>query len=265
LDSLRSLSARYLYQPKVCSIILSFGCLFRTFGIAFINATAVENLPHGLQGLMGLSFSTALVSSVDTALANASQPLVEANAIANTIANNPSIDNFFTVHLGRTNDTAGAESGIFTVGELVAGFEAINAAPQNPQLSPLPSNPDVKSWSVAVEAVIVNGEPFALRSLFNSTPAGQALAVLDTGFSLPIIPAALAQAIFGQIDGALLSADNSTYVVPCAAIPPNVTVVIGYVCPGLCTGARSTMLTRWQRRIVRHSSAGSQLDGNVHS
>ncbi|EIW55236.1 acid protease, partial [Trametes versicolor FP-101664 SS1] len=154
---------------------------------------------------MGLGFNAA--SNIQEAL---SQALGQEAAIAmgNTpmpalFAQDANISHFFDVQLGRS------APGVFIIGSHTTNFQNVSNAPQLPSVAP-------NHWSPVLDAMIVNGKAFAFNaSRIANVPAGKVVAALDTGTSLPPLPALAVDAIYSSIPGAEFDDVSSNWFVPC--------------------------------------------------
>lgn len=138
--------------------------------------------------------------------------------ISNIFSQNPSRPNFCDIHLGRSSDLDDISDGVFTISEHVEGYEAVA---NQPKLQRLVQD----HWTATLDAMQVNGKDFGFApSSLKGPPSGKIAAVFDTGFSLPPLPAAAVDYIYGSIEGAVV--DNGTWVIPCLG-PTNLTFVFG--------------------------------------
>ncbi|KAH8107881.1 acid protease [Cristinia sonorae] len=158
----------------------------------------------------------------------------DGNTVLNNIfRTNTSTPNFITVLLGRSNDPTDLFPGDFTVGSVLDGFENITSMPKLPVNEVKTNNGQHWQASLDVNGTIgPDGQPIVLNSRVKG--AGQKLvAAFDTGFSLPQVPRAMADAIYGRVPGAELKnltgvGGGPIYTVPCDA-ELNITFVLGGV------------------------------------
>lgn len=140
--------------------------------------------------------------------------------ITNLFAQNQSLPNNFDIQLGRETLDDPTGTNTFTISGHAPGFENVTEAPKLTRQMP-------DHWTLYLDEMHINGEQFAFnKSIVSGVPDGKVLAVLDSGFSLPPLPAAAVDAIYSQIPGAVLY--NSTngalngWIVPCDFAPVNV-------------------------------------------
>ncbi|KAI8993831.1 aspartic peptidase domain-containing protein [Trametes punicea] len=182
---------------------------------AFLDATQTIDQTAAKDGVIGMSFNT--ISSIFNTVEQA-QGTDAASQIANTpiislFLQQPNLPFSFDVQLGRTDVLNDVAQGVFLIGEHDENFQQVAAAPQLPSVSD-------EHWSVVMDAMNINGEPFTFNaSRIDGVPQGKLAAMLDTGFSFPPIPGPAVDAIYGSIPGAVrVAADNSFgWIVPCNA------------------------------------------------
>ncbi|KAI0356203.1 acid protease [Trametes cingulata] len=178
---------------------------------AFLDITESEDSSH--DGIMGVAFDVASIYE-NLTLAWGSEAAFELgkSPMTNLFALEPSLPNFFDVHLGRADPSSPngqTGDGLFSISVHKPGYEAVTSAPKLSRVTP-------EHWSVLLDSMQINGQPFTFnQSSVEGVPAGKTVAVLDTGFSLPGLPPAAADAIYSTIPGALWSESEGYYVVPC--------------------------------------------------
>jgi hypothetical protein len=84
-------------------------------------------------------------------------------------------------------------------------------------------------WAALLDEIIgPDGQPIRLDSIVDHTPDGELVAVLDTGFTLPQVPRAVSDAIYGRVQGAEYSTKYGWWLIPCAQ-ELNISFVFGGV------------------------------------
>ncbi|OSD03925.1 acid protease [Trametes coccinea BRFM310] len=182
---------------------------------AFIDATKVQDVVEGIQGIIGLGFNNN--SNVWFSVAQ-SQGVEVANDQANTAMTSlflqrTDIPPSFDIQLGRASAEDPVAPGVFLIGEHDQDFQSVVDAPPLPVVT-------LQHWSVAMDGMNVNGSPFKFNaSTVPGVPEGKLAAQFDTGFTFPPIPPAAIDAIYSSIPGAILvPRNNSTsWIVPCNA------------------------------------------------
>ncbi|KAL4251487.1 peptidase A1 family protein [Pleurotus pulmonarius] len=170
----------------------------------------------GASGLLGLGFdATNSVINEKFEQAFGSATTLGRSPIANIFYQNMTLPNFFTLLLGRTDDPDDERAGVFTISEYIPEFSAVGDTPKL-------TSQTIEHWSVLVDGVNVGNQSLPFNSSVATTPNGKAIAVLDSGFSLPPIPSALVDAIYGAIPGSACVSDVSAFagsliewIVPC--------------------------------------------------
>jgi len=149
----------------------------------------------------------------------------------NIFRTNTSTPNFITVLLGRSDDPTDRFPGDFTVGSLVDGYINVTSMPKLPVVEV--STGSGQHWQASLDVngtIGPDGNPVQVTSKIKG--AGSKLqAAFDTGFSLPQVPKAIADAFYGRVPGAKfqnLTGVGEIYVVPCEA-ELNVSFVFGGV------------------------------------
>ncbi|KAI0343282.1 acid protease [Trametopsis cervina] len=188
---------------------------------AFLNADNATNfdtiLNRGILGIMGLAFDSASTIFQTTALTFGLNDTRGVTPLTNVFLQNRTAPTIFTVLLGRSYDKDGPEEGAFTISETVKGLEAIDDQPQLPRTPAQLTNVTVlPRWSVVVDSMTVNGTQFKFnQSSVDGVDGGKQVAVLDTGFTFPQIPAAAVDAIYSNIPGAVFNATSGLFNLPC--------------------------------------------------
>jgi len=153
------------------------------------------------QGLIGLG--PWFVSSIFEKLNSTTDGLPP---VDNIFRQNMTTPNYLTVLLGRSDDPVNNFPGDITVGEILTGYEDVQDQPKLPVDFAKYGD---QHWSVLLDAdgiIGPDGNPISTTTHVSSTKNKQQLtAMFDTGYTLPQVPAAVASAIYSQIDGAVLS------------------------------------------------------------
>ncbi|KAJ8509262.1 hypothetical protein ONZ45_g8551 [Pleurotus djamor] len=138
--------------------------------------------------------------------------LLEARLTIYIFAANVSLPNFFTFLLGRLDSPSDETSGVFTISEYVDGFSEVATAQKLPSQT-------AEHWSVSIDGVKIGGQVSSIASNQPNAPAGKAIAILDTGFSLSPAPQALVNAVYSTIPGAVQASDlpefGTEWLIPC--------------------------------------------------
>lgn len=170
----------------------------------------------GASGLLGLGFdatNSIINEKFEQTFGNATT--LGRSSIANIFYQNMTLPNFFTLLLGRTDDPDDERAGVFTISEYISEFSAVGDTPKL-------TSQTIAHWSVLVDGVKVGSQTLPLSSSVATVAQGKAIAVLDSGFSLPPIPSALVDAIYGAIpdsarvsDIPALAGSPIEWIVPC--------------------------------------------------
>ncbi|KIP08626.1 hypothetical protein PHLGIDRAFT_34907 [Phlebiopsis gigantea 11061_1 CR5-6] len=135
---------------------------------------------------------------------------------------NTSTPNYLTILLGRDDDPSDKFPGDLTIGEILPGYEAITSQTKL-NVSQVSIN-DIgdQHWQTLLDASGVigpDGKAIDIETGVSSTSDKKQLtAVFDSGFSLPQVPASVAEAIYGDVPGAELVKDadlGEVWTIPC--------------------------------------------------
>ncbi|EMD39148.1 hypothetical protein CERSUDRAFT_93190 [Gelatoporia subvermispora B] len=187
---------------------------------AFINATNATDFDtifdNDIFGILGLAFDEASLVDIEILVSYGVNTTIGRTFLSNVFLQNASAPNVFTVLLGRSGDLDETTEGVFTIAEYDPDFSDIV---NQPQLARFPNPTDLSQqprWSVVMDGMTVNGEPFQFNaSGVPGTPEGKTVAVLDTGFTFPPIPAGAVDFIYGSIQGAVYDNSTGLWIVPC--------------------------------------------------
>ncbi|KAJ7215896.1 aspartic peptidase domain-containing protein [Mycena pura] len=180
---------------------------------AFLSATSVGLdgiVDVGLDGLIGLAFDGQNASPLTDALFEMG-PTVGQPFHFNIFDQTPEQDNFMGIALSRTDDLEGSADASFTFNELDPTYSAAVGS-----LAPVPLFPGGNGrWSVLVDSMNVNGVDIPLTSVLPATPSGKLVAVMDTGTPTATLPPDVLYALYSNIPGALYSAEDDIFIIPC--------------------------------------------------
>ncbi|KAG9221782.1 hypothetical protein CCMSSC00406_0006725 [Pleurotus cornucopiae] len=184
---------------------------------AFIDVTQTADMEAifdtGASGILGLGFdatNSIITDKFEQAFGNTTT--LGRSPIANIFYQNMTLPNFFTLLLGRTDDPDDERAGVFTVSEYISEFSAVGDTPKLTIQTP-------DHWSVLVDEFKVGGRSLPLNSSVATVSQGKAIAVLDSGTSLSLLPYAMVDAIYGAIPGSARISDvpgfNASWIIPC--------------------------------------------------
>lgn len=177
----------------------------------------------GSLGVLGLAYD-GQVSVIERTIQSTwgANSTLGRTVLANIFTQNASIEPYYDVLLGRSNDLEENPEGSFTIGAHAPGSEDIVDAPILPVAEGLPGR-----WAIALEGMSVNGMNYTLdASLSNNTRPGTIAAEMDTGSTASVLPKGMVDFIYGYIPGSLQIGDK--WMVPCAS-GANLTFIFGQV------------------------------------
>ncbi|KAJ6585306.1 aspartic peptidase domain-containing protein [Mycena capillaripes] len=194
---------------------------------AFIEVPPDSDHPEG-QGLIGLGPSAGSVIFDEFDAEDEGNTVLDSIFIQDTAT-----PNFITFVLGRLNDPTDVFPGDLTVGEIMSNFSDITNQPKLTVTNVAISNQANQHFQVLLDAngfIGPDGSSIPITSEVSSTGnRKQATVVIDTGFSLPQVPASVAKAIYSGFNGAELindSAVGNIWILPCTQ-EVNVTLKFG--------------------------------------
>jgi hypothetical protein len=165
---------------------------------AFFQVTPSSSQPEN-SGIMGLGpwFTSSIWKTLNTSDA---KPPVD-----NLFSQNKTTPNYLTILLGRSDDPDNQYPGDLTVGEIVDGYDDVL---NQPKLNVTWAKYGNQHWSTLVDPggiIGPDGQPLNVRTHVSSTKNSKQLTTMfDSGYTLPQVPADVAQEIYSQIEGAQL-------------------------------------------------------------
>ncbi|RPD62708.1 acid protease [Lentinus tigrinus ALCF2SS1-7] len=172
---------------------------------AYISVAVSSDNKEG-SGLIGLGPNYG--SQVSDAVGDSSGDAV----LDRIFQQNTSTPNYITFLLGRNDDPTDPPTGDLTVGELMSGYENVTSQPKL-SVSVVSSTETVNQhWQILLDADGIVGpagndviSEFNVESAVDSTSNKKQLTVvLDTGYSLPQVPTAVAEALYKDVPDAQL-------------------------------------------------------------
>ncbi|CDO76501.1 hypothetical protein BN946_scf184622.g9 [Trametes cinnabarina] len=223
---------------------------------AFINVSPSRQNPDAT-GLIGLGPNTG--SQVRVALGSSAGDAV----LDRIFRQNTSTPNYITVLLGRIRDPTDPPTGELTVGEIIPGYEQVTSQPKLPVSVLSSDNSANQHWQVLLDSDGVIGpagdnviDELNVKTVVGSTSNDKQLTVvLDTGYSLPQVPPAVAEAFYSKVPGASLvnrpDLDGQIWQIPCDK-EVNVTFKFGgaeYPIHPLDTNLDMNLTDAWGRHV----------------
>ncbi|KAI0633302.1 acid protease [Trametes polyzona] len=180
---------------------------------AFIDLPNNKNIGTAPNGVLGMS-SNAL-STIIPALANASDPNTASEVgqppMLALFGQQSNLPRSFDVQLSRADLLGDVSQGTFIIGEHADEFQTVQSAPRITTVND-------QHWSVLLDGINVPGGSFSFaNSSVQGVPAGKVVAILDTGFTFPQLPAAAVDAIYSRFPGAIFDKASTKWFVPCNA------------------------------------------------
>ncbi|KAH0826718.1 aspartic peptidase domain-containing protein [Lanmaoa asiatica] len=172
---------------------------------AFLSVSKTSDW-QGAEGILGLGLDG--LSALERTTKNTSTQSV----MANMFAQRPSAPHLIGLALERSDDGEDTAGGFLTIGEYDPQFSNVTYTPKNP-VTPTSTS----RWTIAMDAMTVHGQHYALKSIVQGTKKGQAIALIDSGTSLAYIPSDAVDEIYGQFSGSVhvKTSDQDAWFVPC--------------------------------------------------
>ncbi|KAI0070498.1 aspartic peptidase A1 [Panus rudis PR-1116 ss-1] len=167
---------------------------------------------QGFEGLIGLGPNTGstILDKIDDDSAD--------SVIHRIFSQTGSDNNYLTMMLDRQGDPSDPFNGTMSINELIPGYENITNMPKL-TIDKVHRLTDAdQHWQTFtdVDGVIgPDGQPIKVDSIVPKAPDGQLVAVFDSGYTLPQVPRAMSDAIYGRVQGAVYNEDQGVWTVPC--------------------------------------------------
>ena len=161
----------------------------------------------GAVGIVGLGFTG--LSNIDAAITDS----WGRSLLYNIFQLEPNVPNFIAFALDRTTGPTDGVEGSFALGEVDDKYAAIQSTDHIPLYPPKGST----RWTVLMDSFASDGVSHELTSLVQGVPEGRAVVLLDTGTTYSYADPSVAQAIYGNIQGARLDGSLGQWIVPCNA------------------------------------------------
>ncbi|CCM06639.1 uncharacterized protein FIBRA_08920 [Fibroporia radiculosa] len=132
---------------------------------------------------------------------------------------NASSANYMTILLNRLDDPTSPSTGQMSISEIVPGYENITSMPKlSVEMVHKLTDLD-QHWQTYTDVNGVigpDGNPIEVESIVPSAPDGQLVVVFDSGYTLPQVPRAMSDAIYGRVQGAEYNSEQGFWTIPCA-------------------------------------------------
>ena len=168
---------------------------------------------QGFEGLIGLGPNTGSV--ILDKLDNDS-----GNSVLNRIfSQNTTSSNYLSIMLDRKSRVNQTFTGQLTISETVSGYEKILDMPKLQVNEVHKLTDEDQHWQTITDQFGVigpDGQPIKVKSIVPSAPKNKLVAVFDSGYTLPQVPRAMSDAIYGRVQGAEYNEQLGSWIVPCA-------------------------------------------------
>ncbi|EGN98510.1 hypothetical protein SERLA73DRAFT_183562 [Serpula lacrymans var. lacrymans S7.3] len=171
---------------------------------------------EGYNGLIGLGPNSG--SAISKAIGSSTGD----NMLNRIFQQNSSAQNYISLILDRKNDPGEQVTGQFTISEVIPQFSNITSMPKIPVETVYKLTNQDQHWQILGDkdknVIGPDGQPIQVDSIVPKAPSGQLVAVFDSGYTLPQVPRAMSDAIYGRVQGAEWSASNEAWLVPCGQL-----------------------------------------------
>ncbi|KIJ17962.1 eukaryotic aspartyl protease [Paxillus involutus ATCC 200175] len=178
----------------------------------FIEAPSA-NATDGASGLIGLGPSSGSNVRFGGGSAAANPPLDR------IFTSNSSVSPFIAILLQRSDDPEEPYPGDLSVGEVLSDYQDIYNQPKHPVTTVSLSGGQHWQTLLDVNGIIgPNGKPISISTQVTGAKSQNATVVFDTGFTLPQVPPNVAQALYGDVPGSVLtniSGLGEIWALPC--------------------------------------------------
>jgi hypothetical protein len=167
---------------------------------------------QGFEGLIGLGPNTGsvILDKLDNDAGN--------SVLNRIFSQNSTSSNYLTLLLDRKSAANQSFTGQLTISEPVAGFENITNMPKLAVEKVHRLTDEDQHWQTFTDDFGVigpDGEPINIKSIIPRAPKNQLGVVFDSGYTLPQVPRAMSDAIYGRVQGAEYNEQFESWTVPC--------------------------------------------------
>lgn len=213
-----SLGIIYPIKPTVCSLAEVEIVSYLPCASVLVKDTSTFSLDikaQGFEGLIGLGPNTGSV--ILDKLDNDS-----GNSVLNRIfSQNTTSANYLSLLLDRKSRVNQTFTGQLTISETVPGYENILTMPKLEVDKVHKLTDEDQHWQTVTDEYGVigpDGQPIKVKSIVPSAPKNKLVAVFDSGYTLPQVPRAMSDAIYGRVQGAEYNEQLGAWIVPCAQL-----------------------------------------------
>ncbi|KAF9806834.1 hypothetical protein IEO21_08514 [Rhodonia placenta] len=177
-----------------------------------ISSFSVNIAAEGYDGLIGLGPNTGSVIRDKVGDSRGD------SVLDRIFQQNTSSSNYMSVLLNRLGDPTSPAQGQMSISEIIPGYENItNMAKLTVEKVHKLTDLD-QHWQVYTDkngVIGPDGQPIEVDSIVPSAPDGQLVVVFDSGYTLPQVPRAMSDAIYGRVQGAEYNSEVGVWTIPC--------------------------------------------------
>ena len=170
---------------------------------------------QGFEGLIGLgpNSGSVILDKVDNDAGN--------SVLNRIFSQNTTSANYLTLLLTRESPVNQSFTGQLTISEIVPGFEQIEQMPKLTVETVHRLTDEDQHWQTYTDAngiIGPDGQPIQVNSIVPKAPDNQLVVVFDSGYTLPQVPRAMSDMIYGRVQGAQYNEDVGVWTVPCGQL-----------------------------------------------
>ncbi|CAL1712375.1 unnamed protein product [Somion occarium] len=167
---------------------------------------------QGFEGLIGLGPNTG--STIRDEIDNNSGDSV----LSRIFSQNATSHNYLTMLLDRQGDTSDPFTGQLSISELIPGFENVTDMPKLTVDKVHRLTDADQHWQTFTDingVIGPDGQPIKINSIVPKADDGELVVIFDSGYTLPQVPRAMSDAIYGRVQGAAYNEQGGYWTVPC--------------------------------------------------
>lgn len=180
---------------------------------------------QGFEGLIGLGPPTGSVIRDEIGSSKGD------SVLARIFQQNTTSSNYLTFFLNRDNDPGSNVTGQLTISEILPEYENITSMPKLSVSMVHKLTDEDQHWQTYTDphgVIGPDGQPINVDSIVPSAPDNQLVVVFDSGYTLPQVPRAMSDAIYGRVQGAVYNEESQVWTIPCTQLL-NISFVFGGV------------------------------------
>lgn len=204
---------RHTVCNHVCSIPVQNTQIQTLVLVKDTSTFSLDIKAQGFEGLIGLGPNTG--STIRDELDDKEEG---DSVLSRIFSQNTTTQNYLTLLLDRKGDPSDPFTGKLSISEPIPGFENITSQPKLPVDKVHRLTDADQHWQTFTDVNGVigpDGQPIAIDSIVPKADDGELVVIFDSGFTLPQVPRAMSDAIYGRVQGAAYDETHGYWTVPC--------------------------------------------------